>query len=214
MTRGVCRRLPKSLAELQRGAARPQAKHETAAGEVVCVCVCAWAAGQSWCGCIRDTAETLVLTNLIYEISDCAAELLTPFGSTPGCGGSTESSSKDSDSIRVTDPCELCLIFMHRCEPESLPNANGPCGVQHGKHHINIYARFNASWMRESAPARLGFSEQETTAENVRLTNFVPPFRNDRLMSAPIFKKLLSQPLMLCWSAPWTPTEPRPRTSL
>lgn len=60
MTRGVCRRLPKSLAELQRGAARPQAKHETAAGEVVCVCVCAWAAGQSWCGCIRDTAETLV----------------------------------------------------------------------------------------------------------------------------------------------------------
>lgn len=151
MTRGVCRRLPKSLAELQRGAARPQAKHETAAGEVVCVCVCAWAAGQSWCGCIRDTAETLVLTNLIYEISDCAAELLTPFGSTPGCGGSTESSSKDSDSIRVTDPCELCLIFMHRCEPESLPNANGPCGVQHGKHHINIYARFNASWMRDAA---------------------------------------------------------------
>lgn len=34
-TRGVCRRLPKSLTELQRGAARPRAEHETAAGAAV-----------------------------------------------------------------------------------------------------------------------------------------------------------------------------------
>lgn len=98
-TRGVCRQLPKSLTELQRGAARPQAEHETAAGEAVCV-----DAFETLC---RDACVSPWGWPTLYKrsqtVTDCAAELLTPLG-TQGCGGST-----DSDSIRVMDPCELCL---------------------------------------------------------------------------------------------------------